>query len=504
MADVETKDAPIQSAPWWLQRLHDRLEKRRPALDILNDYYVGDQPLAYSSDKFRQAFGGLFMNLSDNWCGVVVDAVEERVKPQGIRIVSESDAVPLGNNGDRTLPRGVEADKDAWVIWQRNNLDTGSQMAHVEALTEGYANLLVWSDQDGKALITPEAASQSLVECYPGSRQRAAAIKEWRDDWTGKICATVYLPDAIYKYMSRKEYKEGDGLSRVKWEQRFISMGPEEADVEEWPLPNPLGVVPMICLPNRPRLLDEYDSEIRGLMPLQDAVNKLVADMLVAAEFQAFRQRWATGLEIPVDPQTNQPVEPFKAAVDRLWLSENAEATFGEFAQADLRIFVAGIEMFVQHAATQSRTPPHYFYLSGQFPSGESIKSAETGLVSKALRRMTHWGEAHEEALRLAFAVEQDPRADAFMSEMIWGDPESRSEAEHTDAIIKMSKLNVPDVALWERWGATPQEIERWQELQEVQEARELVKAQELRLALPSATLVSPGGNGPRPPTEEE
>jgi hypothetical protein len=232
--------------------------------------------------------------------------------------------------------------------------------------------------------------------------------------------------------------------------------------------------------------------------------------MLVASEYQAFRQRWATGLEIPVNPETNQPIEPFKAAVDRLWISEGEETKFGEFSQADLRVFVSGIEMFIQHAATQSRTPPHYFYLSGEFPSGESIKSAETGLVAKALRRMVHFGEAHEEAIRLGFAVEDDPRADAFMSELIWADPESRSEAEHTDAIVKMAKLGVPNEALWERWGATPQEIARWRKLAAVQKAEEqaaqaelLAQTQALTGATPSDTLGAPGGSDNGPPGEE-
>jgi hypothetical protein len=35
------------------------------------------------------------------------------------------------------------------------------------------------------------------------------------------------------------------------------------------------------------------------------------------------------------------------------------------------------------------------------------------------------------------------------------------------DALVKMSTLGVPREVLWERWGATPQEIERWRGLNE-------------------------------------
>ena len=33
------------------------------------------------------------------------------------------------------------------------------------------------------------------------------------------------------------------------------------------------------------------------------------------------------------------------------------------------------------------------------------------------------------------------------------------------DALTKMSTLGVPQQALWERWGASPPEIQRWTEM---------------------------------------
>ena len=59
-------------------------------------------------------------------------------------------------------------------------------------------------------------------------------------------------------------------------------------------------------------------TEIGAVMSNQDAINKYRADALVASEFAAFRQRWAIGIDIPVDPETGRPIESFKPAVDRL------------------------------------------------------------------------------------------------------------------------------------------------------------------------------------------
>ena len=147
--------------------------------------------------------------------------------------------------------------------------------------------------------------------------------------------AYLHLPDAVYKYRSlgkaapvvTSDLPTGElalETSSVRWTRL-------EVPDEPWPLPNPLGVVPVVPLPNRPRLSGrswsvtgvpvrlDGRSEIAAVMSNQDAINKYRADALVASEFAAFRQRWAIGIDIPVDPETGRPIEPFRPAVDRLW-----------------------------------------------------------------------------------------------------------------------------------------------------------------------------------------
>jgi hypothetical protein len=99
----------------------------------------------------------------------------------------------------------------------------------------------------------------------------------------------------------------------------------------------------------------------------------------------------------------------------------------------------------------------------GSFPSGESLKATETGLVAKVKRKMLSLGEGWEEAIRLAFAVEGNAeRADMIDVETIWANPESRIVGETVDAAVKLATLGVPRPALWEYVGASPQQIERW------------------------------------------
>lgn len=451
---VDTKKAEVGTPPWWLGRLHAKLQARQSGLVKVGDYYDGKHNLKFATEQFRHAFRGMFSSFSDNWCQLVVDAVEERLDVEGFRF-------PIPREGGEAPEESDSGDTEAWDIWQANNLDEGSQMAHVEALVYGYANVLVWNSDDAadEPLITVERARETIVEHAAGNRQRrAAGLKAWIDDEAERLHATLYLPDEVWKFQSARKMKEAPAaseLSAVRWESR-------EVDREDYPLTNKLGVVPLIPLMNRPRLGGYYESEIAQVLSVQDAANKLFLDMLVASEFMGFPQRYATGITIDTDPETGQAkMDKYKMAMDRFLHTSNENARFGTLEPAQLENYVKAIELSVQHMASRTRTPPHYFFLRGEFPSGESIKSAETGLVSKAKRKQRHWGGIYEEALRLAFAIKGSPKAKITNAETIWRDPESRSEAQLADAVSKRRDIGVPLRQSFEDLGYSPQQIER-------------------------------------------
>jgi hypothetical protein len=121
------------------------------------------------------------------------------------------------------------------------------------------------------------------------------------------------------------------------------------------------------------------------------------------------------------------------------------------------------IELVVGHIAKISKTPPHYLSTSADRLSGESLKSAETGLVKKVKTRQKHYGAAWEEVMRLAGKVAKiDTLAGAQSMETVWADAETRSESEHVDAVVKKKALNVPEPQLWEEVGYTPAQVRRF------------------------------------------
>jgi hypothetical protein len=193
---------------------------------------------------------------------------------------------------------------------------------------------------------------------------------------------------------------------------------------------------------------------------MMDRINETVFNRMLAAQFAAFRQKWVTGMEIPRDPETGDPKEPFRTAIDRLWMSENPDAKFGEFDEASLLNYINAAEADIQHLAAISRTPAHYLLPHGPMPSGEALKAAETGLVAKVKRRQRFFGESWEEMLRLALLMQGDPRASDVSCETLWQDPESRSDAQTADALVKLAQISVPSEMLWELSGFfSPQQI---------------------------------------------
>jgi hypothetical protein len=424
----------VQSPEWWRDRLYKALCKRSKDTEVYDDYYECEHPLPFLHEKARDPFRRLLKMSRANYMELVVDALVGRLEVAGF----QSDVTG-------------ESDEQAWGLWQDNNLDGGSALAFLEAAIRGEAYMLV-SPPEGRRTgvrITPEHPTQVLVEEVPGEPgELAAALKLWLDDWTAKLCATLYLPDRIYKFEA-PEPKHGEN---PRWVRR-------EVRGEEWGGLNLLGVVPFGQLANRPRMLKPGASELRSVTGIQDRINKTIADRMMTQEYAAFPQKWVTGMEIPVD-ENGQPVQPFDVAVNRILMAEDAGARFGQFAAADLSGYLKGKEADVHDIAAITSTPPHYLLGSMINLSAEALKAAEAGLIHKIYQRRRFLEEGLERTMRLAgFASSQ--------ARIVWKSPEWRTEGELVDALVKMSGLGVPREVLWERWGATPQEIERWRRLSE-------------------------------------
>ncbi|ADE43447.1 portal protein [Streptomyces phage phiSASD1] len=436
-----------------VQRLEAELMRRRPMIQRNSDYYRGVQALTFASDQFRKFHGDRYRNFADNWVPVVSDSPVERLTVNGMK------------------PSGMtEADKELWRVWQMNGLDADSQLGFLGAVNSARSFILVWGNPDDEETpeVTFEDAAQCIVAYAPGSRRkRVAALKCWDDG--PRSFATLYLADEVWKFERPTIGTSSKTVQEQASDQELEAWVLRDTLDEPNPQPNPLGVVPMVELPNKPTLSEDPVSDITGVIAMQDAVNLLWAQLFTAADYASFPQRIVLGAEIPEMPILDsegkivgsKPVNMERFAVDRVMFFEGENVKVTEWTAANLEAYTNVLEVAVAHIAAQTRTPQHYLIGKMANLSGDALLAAETGLVKRVQEKQLWFGQALREAFRLiALAQGEDAKAlDIAAGQVVWADAESRSDAQLADALTKLKLIGFPFEYLALRYGLTPTEV---------------------------------------------
>ncbi len=431
--------------------LEAELMNRSGEADRLNAYYRGEHQLRFASPEFREYFGSRYRGFSDNWTQVVADSPVERLTPIGIKAAGD----------DR-------ADRDLWRVWQVNGLDADCQLGFLGAGIARRSFVLVWGDPDDDD--TPEVTFEDARECVvayePGSRRRRrAGLKRWQDGY--HEYATLYLPTETWKFR-RPLLRQAKSLNlagvdeALEWQTRDTGKEPN-------PQPNPMGLVPLVELPNRPMLSDDPLSDVSGTVAMQDAINLLWAHLFTASDYASLAQRVILGAEVPKTPILDdrgqvigeKPIDLARFTKDRVMWIEGEQAQIAEWSAADLAAFTGVIEVAVGHIAAQTRTPQHYLIGRMANLSGDALIAAETGLVKRTEEKQMWFGQALREVFRLiALAQGDEAKARAITAgKLLWADAESRSHAQLADALLKLQQIGFPFEWIAARYGLTPTEI---------------------------------------------
>ncbi|MGH9949447.1 MAG: phage portal protein [Pyrinomonadaceae bacterium] len=429
-------------------------------------YYRGDHELAFATEKFANTFGSLFREFALNLCPAVCDAIRDKLKIEGFSVMERRH--PDGNERN-AFEKGRRQDAGVPTIWHRNRMDIRAGEIHKEAVKNGDAYLIVWPDADGNALMYPNTASSITVEYdeeLPGKMIWAAKFWRTRDKFTR---LNIFYPDRIERYITAKpgegilpdakEFIPFMGVSSPRVGSPHVSKGSllvQVADrygnmsntgdanskirTQHSAIENPFGVVPVFHFANNASIGTFGRSELEDAIPVQDGMNKSVLDMLVAMEFCSYRQRWAAGIEIEYDAEGN-PIAPFKAGVDHLWLTENKDARFGDFATASLDQFLKVKDGFRIDIASVTGTPLYYLLPHGRgFASGEAMRKAETRFIAKVRDRQTSFGQTWADAMQFALKIEG--REDAILKTK-WEDAAQLTEKEMLENILLKKEIGL-------------------------------------------------------------
>ena len=420
----------VESLMQWIQQQRD---DRRAAYEVSRNYYNGEHDVALT-DRLKK-FLPPRLQFRDNFMNVVVDTLSERLKVLGFSIENET------------------ASEWVWDLWNANRMDYTQGVIHTEAVMLGDSYILCDWDMVNERPRWTHQIAEMIIPHYDESRREVDWVsKKWlQHPHIGDEPETrlnLYYPDRVEKYVAR-------GGVWAKYQ--------DEAD-EVWPVPwldksgQPLGV-PFIHFRNRPMGSDFGQSEILNVIPMQDLLNKTLIDLTMILDTLAFPQRYTVNIN---HGSSRLDIMPGSVAE---FHSEYDGGSVGQWNAATVDGPIRALEALVQHIAGTTRTPQHLFQVIGGAPSGEALKTAESGLVQKAKQRMVNFGNAWEDAVVMALKIQAAfgqsiGNVDEIRPEVTWDDPETRNEQAHIETLKAKVELGIPKHQIWRELGYSQSDID--------------------------------------------
>ncbi|HEX9225974.1 MAG TPA: phage portal protein [Arthrobacter sp.] len=484
-----------------VNRIHSRIVGRRMDIETNERYYLGDQNLTYATAEWLKSNASRYAQFSDNWCAPVSNAIGERIEVTGIKFRDNDKAA-------NTL----------WDEWLRNEMEMQSSQGFLTSFNTKRSFVIVWGTEDNEPVVSWEHPSNVEIEYEWGmlGRQRKAAVKTWVDEKTEYV--TLYEPEAVWKFSrtlsltpderAAQSLQAKGGNEDGGWQPIL----PTASGDPTWPLANPLGVVPVVEVPNRPLLGGEPVSEVAQVRPLQDAINILWAYAMYAGDYASMPARVllnvnppmrkvldTTGKHIGDAPVTMKELNESRFAVFNGG-KDSPDAKIDSWPASKLDVFTDVIEIAVGHIAAQTRTPPHYLVSNKGLSNlaADALKAAEIGLVKKAQEFQKFATPAIREVFRLMALVKDDKAmADKVrLATIAWQNPEMRSEAQMADALVKKKNIGYPFAYLMELDGIAPTEQDRILKMVREEEAKAIEDAERA-----AADFEQSGGNSVDAPT---
>lgn len=421
------------------RRLTSALGQDRSRLERLNAYYEGMQRLEQLGlavpPELRR-----FVTIV-NWPRIAADAVEERLDVEGFRLADQT-----------------RADEDLWRVWQANDLDEESQLAHLDALVYGRSFVCVGSNEadEDTPIITIESPREMVSESDPRTRQVTAALRVYGRESSNLSSpagfATLYLPDVTI------------------WLERPTRGGAWQEVSRD---PHKLGFVPVVPIVNRARTADRTGvSEMADVITLTDAASRALTNAQLATETLAVPKRFvlnATKGDF-VDSKTGEVLTAWEAYFGAFSALANKDADVKQLPAADLSNFPTIVNHYAQLVSGLTGLPAaHLGFHTDNPASADAIRASEARLVKKCERKAQAWSGSWETVMRIVRRIQTGEWDDSLQRmETKWRDPSTPTEAQKADATVKLVQSGIlPTEAAWEELGYSPEKIKHLRDLRD-------------------------------------
>jgi hypothetical protein len=437
---MATKKNPASApASLDLKLAYEALRAKNVPYKKLWDYYDGDHPLMYTASRLEEIFKDLDAVFTQNWCAVVIDSVNDRINLKGITFADT-------------------AAQTAWdALWGEHELAAESDDAHLAAQVVGEAFIIAWKNEkknaEGEGAGEAEEELQVFyndprlchVEYDPENPHRKAWAAKWWDDALGYRRLTLYYADHLEYYRSNVKAQT---LTSVNAFKTLMDENGEDASRAD----NPFGEIPVFHFrPQRRKVI----SDLKNAIPIQNGVNKLLVDMMVAAEFGAFKQRWViTNANIP---------GKLKNAPKMIWEipagdGQGQQTQVGEFSATDLDNYIKAVDNLAGSLSSITRTPKHYFSNQGGDPSGEALITMESPLVKKAQERIDRFAPVWRSLASFIMKL-NGSEVDESAITPVFDDPRTTQPVTQANVRKTSKDTGIPLRTLLRREGWTKQEL---------------------------------------------
>ena len=429
--DAATKVANRPPENVWddLEEALCELNEAMPAYMKAEAYYEGTVREKFVSKAVQALLTGSDTDFNVNLAGRVVDAVQDRMEIAAVTAepiddgeedeeepeVEEPDnatdgATGFGEEGVEEPDEDEEEmseeekllDEAISKIWRDNEMDIEAPEIHQKMLTYGDAYLFVGlSDDDDESedrvdLFFNSPLNVRVLYEEENPRKKRLAIKKWKvgPKNNERIRLNLYYGDVTYKFISKGGKDGAAGNFEVYTDDSTDEMGS---------LVNETGEIPFFHF----RTARPYGRpEHKKAYGPQDALTKLITNMMSTSDFAAFPQRWAlqeqgTSTDDDLDwdagdsdsMDEKNPSELQSQLISgpgRIWPLRNMKAV-GQFNSADVEQFLKPINTFTGLMAAVTATPVSYFLVSlgatATPASGESQRKGESPFLSKVNAR---------------------------------------------------------------------------------------------------------------------
>lgn len=453
----------------------DKLAKRKPKFDYRQRYYLGDHDMPYAPPGVNDEYKALQVQSIGNWMDIAMDAPSQRLEVESLR---RADG---------------KVDAEAWnAVWVANRLHTRQRVVWNQMMVHGVGICGVSRNpaNAAKPIVRPENASRVYLHKDPADPFTTEwALKKWTIP--APVSTSLVLPASASALVAERQVAVVyDAIGWVRFERTGYG------DCGTWDLVSEgehgLGEVPFAASASNVDADNEPHPAIDALIPMQDALNTIRFNALLAMQYSASRQRVFTGYDpvvrdaegqivwrknpdgTPILDSSGQPMpvvrSPGRVGVDRALVLPGKDTKVYDLAESNLKNYIEVYSQFLSDLFAIGQIPPQYALTKMANLSGDALAGAESTLQALVTDLQREAAEVINAVLRLANRARGADDAGEYSVE--WADSEARSFAQIVDAVVKLISAGFPREPAFEMLpGSNPTKVARWMELMREEQA---------------------------------